>query len=58
MGLLDDLFGKEAINQQKKQLAEKVEEVAHSESKIAEVKAAVINRDAVIESLKSAKVEK
>lgn len=58
MGLLDDLFGKEAINKLNKQLAEKVEEVARAESKVAELKAAVIDRDAVIESLKSAQVEK
>lgn len=72
MGLLDDLFGKEAINQLKKQLAEKVEEVARAESKIAEakvnlaelenqlaaIKAAVADRVVVIESLKSALGEK
>jgi len=58
MGLLDDLFGKEAINKLNKQLAEKVEEVARAESKVAELKAAVIDRDAVIDSLKSAQVEK
>jgi hypothetical protein len=68
MGLLDDFFGKEEINQLKAQLAEKIKEIAAEkiksfeakvsltklESQVATIKSAVADRESVINSLKSA----